>query len=244
MSFLYLLQKNLMYRIAFFYCFLLVISCKDQPSSKKNHVTTTTKQQTVKNKITKKEVKKETYPKLNSENAIPFFAEYGKKNKENKVRLITDFGSIEILLFNNTKYHRANFIFLSKQKYFKNTQFYRVINNFVIQGGDSDDQKTANKRFKIGEYLLPTDTNKGHKHNRGVISMPSSEIENPYKLASPFEFFIVQRKGGAHNLDGDYTVFGQVTKGMDVVDKIAAVKTDETDWPMKNVFIRDVEIIN
>lgn len=231
-----------MYKTTLFYCILLFTGCKDAVSNKEEHLTT--KQQAVKNIITKKEVKKETYPKLNSENAIPFFAEYGRKNKENKVRLTTDFGYIDILLFNNTKYHRANFIFLCKQKYFKDTQFYRVINNFVIQGGDSDDQKTANKRFKIGKYLLPTDTNKGYKHNRGVISMPSSEIDNPYKLASPFEFFIVQKKGGAHNLNGNYTIFGKVINGMDVVDKIAAVKTDETDWPMKNVYIRDAEIIN
>ena len=74
--------------------------------------------------------------------------------------------------------------------------------------------------------------------------MPSGEIDNPYKLASPFEFFIVQQHGGAHFLDGDYTIFGKVTSGMDVIDKIAAVKTDEADWPLKNIYIRNVEIID
>lgn len=73
--------------------------------------------------------------------------------------------------------------------------------------------------------------------------MPSSSIENPYKLASPFEFFIVQQQGGAHHLDGDYTVFGTVINGMDVVDKIAAVPTDSSDWPLQNVFIQKVEIL-
>jgi cyclophilin family peptidyl-prolyl cis-trans isomerase len=53
----------------------------------------------------------------------------------------------------------------------------------------------------------------------------------------------VQQQGGAHFLDGDYTIFGQVTRGMDVVDKIAAVDTDEADWPLQNIFIRKVEII-
>ena len=84
-------------------------------------------------------------------------------------------------------------------------------------------KKTAKKRNEIGLYLLPTDTKKGYKHDRGVISMPSSDIDNPYKLASPYEFFIVQQQGGAHFLDGDYTIFGEVTKGKDVIDKIAAV---------------------
>ena len=173
-----------------------------------------------------------------------FFEEYDQKHKENKVRITTDFGTIDILLFNETKFHRANFIFLTKQKYFNGTQFYRVIDNFVVQAGNSDDKKTMNKRNTIGRYLLPPDTKKGFTHDRGVVSMPSSEIKNPHKLASPYEFFIVQQQGGAHFLDGDYTIFGRVIDGMDVVDKIAAVETDEADWPNKNIFISNVEIID
>ena len=65
--------------------------------------------------------------------------------------------------------------------------------------------------------------------------MPSSEIENPYKLASPYEFFIVQKKDGAYHLDGDYTAFGKVIDGMSVVDKIANLKTDKREWPIENV---------
>ena len=99
------------------------------------------------------------------------------------------------------------------------------------------------RRKKIGKYLLPNDLNKGHRHNRGMVSMPSSLIENPYKMASPFEFFIVQKKSGAHHLDGDYTVFGKVINGMETVDKIAAVETDNMDWPIKNIYINKVEII-
>lgn len=158
--------------------------------------------------------------------------------------MTTDFGEIDILLFDKTKFHRANFIFLTKQNYFSDTQFYRVINNFMVQAGNSDDKKTARKRKKIGKYLLPTDTKRGYKHDRGVISMPSSEIDNPHKLASPFEFFIVQQHGGSHFLDGDYTIFGKVIKGMVVIDKIAAVDTDNADWPLHNIYIKKVEIIN
>src|SRR5690554_7148021 len=134
--------------------------------------------------------------KLTDKNAMEFFLIYEKKNPENKVRITTSFGTIDILLFNETKFHRANFIFLTKQGYFTDTQFYRVIDNFIIQAGNSDNPEIAKKRYNIGKYLLPTDTKRGFKHDRGVISMPSSEIENPYKLASPFEFFIVQQKGG------------------------------------------------
>ncbi|MDA8572519.1 peptidylprolyl isomerase, partial [Flavobacteriaceae bacterium] len=149
-----------------------------------------------------------------------------------------------IKLFEATKFHRSNFIYLTKKKYFDNTQFYRVINNYIIQGGNSDDQKTLNKRKKIGRYLLPNDHKKGFKHDRGMVSMPSSAVANPYKMASPFEFFIVQQRGGAHHLDGDYAVFGKVIRGMDVVDKIVAVPTDKGDWPQTNVYIRKIEIID
>ena len=180
---------------------------------------------------------------ISDENVMEFFLEYDKINRENKVRIYTDFGRIEIKLFEETKFHRSNFIYLTKKKYFDNTQFYRVINNFIIQGGNSDDKITLNKRKKIGRYLLPNDNKKGFKHQRGMVSMPSSAVQNPYKMASPYEFFIVQQKGGANHLDGDYTIFGKVISGMDVVDKIASMPTDIGDWPEKNIYINKIEII-
>lgn len=197
-------------------------------------------------RTTKKDFKKNTLEnefRLSDDNVMEFFLEYDKNHKENKVRIFTDFGEIDILLFENTKFHRSNFIYLTKKNYFENTQFYRVINNFVIQAGNSDNRKISQKRKKIGRYLLPNDLNKGHTHKRGMVSMPSSLVDNPYKMASPFEFFIVQKKDGAHHLDGDYTVFGKVTKGMDTVDKIASRPTDNRDWPIDNVYIKKVEII-
>ena len=175
--------------------FILLLNCEDKQTKKKM------KQENTETGIENNQVKTETeednskpYPVLDGlKDAMEFFLEYEKEHKENKVRITTDFGDIDILLFDKTKFHRANFIFLTKQKYFDNTQFYRVINNFIVQAGNSDDKATARKRAKIGKYLLPTDTKRGYKHDRGVISMPSGEIDNPYKLASPFEFFIVQR---------------------------------------------------
>ena len=181
--------------------------------------------------------------KLSDENVMEFFLEYDKHNKENKVRIVTDYGNIEIQLFDNTKFHRSNFIYLTKKNYFEGTQFYRVINNFVIQAGNSDNRKISQKRKKIGRYLLPNDLDKGYSHKRGMVSMPSSLVDNPYKMASPYEFFIVQSREGAHHLDGNYTVFGKVTTGMNTVDKIAATPTDNLDWPLKNIYIKRVEII-
>ncbi|MGB0185806.1 MAG: peptidylprolyl isomerase [Flavobacteriaceae bacterium] len=219
------------------------MSCQDTKSEKNN---TTPKNQPSVPSIKTQKVEEKSEPQflLTDKNVMEFFLEYDKKHKENKVRITTDFGEIDIQLFEATKFHRSNFIYLTKKKYFDNTQFYRVINNYIIQGGNSDDQKTLIKRKKIGRYLLPNDHKKGFKHDRGMVSMPSSAVANPYKMASPFEFFIVQQRGGAHHLDGDYAVFGKVIKGMDVVDKIAAVPTDKGDWPQNNVYIKTVEIID
>ena len=232
-SLMKLLHNNLKKIVLF--VLLLSISCAEKKDIIVKKVRTT-----------KKDFKKNTLEnefRLSDDNVMEFFLEYDKNHKENKVRIFTDFGEIDILLFENTKFHRSNFIYLTKKNYFENTQFYRVINNFVIQAGNSDNRKISQKRKKIGRYLLPNDLNKGHTHKRGMVSMPSSLVDNPYKMASPFEFFIVQKKDGAHHLDGDYTVFGKVTKGMDTVDKIASRPTDNRDWPIDNVYIKMVEII-
>jgi len=189
-----------------------------------------------------KSIKKEF--RLTDDSVIDFLFDYEKNNKENHIRIYTSFGEIDILLYNNTPYHRSNFIYLTKKKYFEGTQFYRVINDFVIQAGNSDNIKVSEKRREIGKYLLPNDFNKGHTHKRGVVSMPSSSVDNPYKMASPFEFFIVQKKDGAHHLNGNYTVFGEVIDGMETVDRIANLATDNRDWPLNNVYINKVEIIN
>ena len=216
---------------------LLVISCQEKPKKK-----------TIKVKVPEKKQVKKTESKdqkgivLNDNNAIPFFYEYAAKNKENKVRIITQYGNIDILLYNNTPYHRANFIYLTKKKYFDGTMFHRVVPKFIIQGGNSDNRKSMLKRREIGRYLLPPDTKKGHSHHRGVISMPSSEIDNPHKLASPYEFFIVQQSPGAYHLDGNYTAFGEVISGMEVVDQINQLEVDGREMPIKNTYIK-TEII-
>ena len=219
----------------------ITLSCNSTAASKSSNQTVV---ETPKPTLAKKTVppKKSDLP-LNAETAIPFLKAYGEKHPENKVRIETPLGSFDVLLFKNTPYHRANFIFLTKQEYFNNTYFHRVVPDFIIQGGNSDNADTGQKRRKIGKYLLPPDTRKGHKHHRGVISMPSSEIENPHKLASPYEFFIVHQSPGAYHLDGSYTVFGKVIRGMEVVDAINALPTDKREWPLTNMRMR-ITVLN
>lgn len=181
--------------------------------------------------------------KLTEENAIQFFFDYQKDLKVNKVKLTTSMGSFTVQLYDNVPYHKANFIYLTRKGYFNGTQFHRVVENFIIQGGNADDKATADRRRKLGRYLLPPDTRKGYKHHRGTISMPSSENDNPHKLASPYEFFIVVTKPGSYHLDGDFTPFGKIIQGMDIVDKINQVRVGKGDWPFQNVYIEKAEVV-
>ena len=220
---------------------VIILVCCTEPPKK---IKSTTKKAETKQKVVKKEpLLEEPLFYLDEKTAIPFLFEYQQKNKENKVRISTTYGDIDLLLFDNTPYHRANFIYLTKLGYFNDTFFHRVVPDFVIQGGNSDHPKTWRKRRKIGRYLLPQDNDKGHKHDRGVISIPSSEEDNPHKLASPFEFFIVQQKGGAYHLDEDFTPFGKVINGMDVVDKICTQPIDGRENPIQNIKMK-IKIID
>lgn len=242
-------SKVLLFLLILGFLVLGLSRCQSSPEKKKTNITRQEKKElptvdSLRNQTlsgTKKEIPVPKF-ELTDENAIPFFFNYEKENKENKVRIKTEFGNIDIELYENTPYHRANFIYLTKLQYFNGATFHRVVPNFIIQGGNSDTQKIAKKRAAIGRYLLPPDTRKGHSHHRGALSMPSSEIENPHKLASPYEFFIVAQQPGAYHLDGSYTVFGSVIEGLDVVDQINQQAIDGREAPIHNIFM-EIEII-
>ena len=221
-----------------------LVSCRDQTKSEKS---VTTSKETAKDAVQTDSIPIEKEEEeafvLTEENAIDFFFDYQKELKENKVRLTTSLGSFTVELYDNVPYHKANFIYLTKKGYFDNTMFHRVVKDFIIQGGNADNKETARKRKEIGRYLLPPDTRKGYKHHRGTISMPSSEIDNPHMLASPYEFFIVVTKPGSYHLDGNYTPFGRVIEGMDVVDEINRQPVDDGDWPSKNIYILKAKVV-
>lgn len=176
-------------------------------------------------------------PLIVQEEFIPFMMEYGKENPEDKIRITTRFGDIDVQLYHDTPLHRANFIFLVKNDYFDKTYFHRVAEGFVIQGGNSDNQSTNVKRKYFGDYLIPNEADAGHRHVRGAFSAAKYSEQNVSKASSPYEFFIVQSENGAHHLDGDHTVFGRVISGMDVVDEINKVPTDSGEWPLQNIYM-------
>lgn len=234
------------------YCFgitLLLAGCED----KKKRLDSDNSRNETENKIendtsatlsnqiieVEKKVKPE-YPEITNENVVSFLTEYGKKNPETKVLINTRFGAIEIELYKDTPLHRANFIYLVKQRYFNDTFFHRVVPNFIIQAGTSDLTSTPKKRAKFGKkYLLPAEIIPGRVHEYGTVSGAKEYRENPDNRTAPYEFFIFfGPKSSTTHLNGKYTIFGKVTKGMDVVEEISEVKTDDGDWPLQNIYIK------
>ncbi|NND89102.1 MAG: peptidylprolyl isomerase [Flavobacteriaceae bacterium] len=181
--------------------------------------------------------------KITDKNVVEFLTQYGKENPETQARIETSYGQIEIELYTDTPLHRANFIYLVKNRYFDDTFFHRVVPNFIIQAGNSDLRSTNKKRFALGDdYLLPAEINE-RDHFYGSISGAKEYRENPDKKSAPYEFFIfLGPLSSTSHLNGNYTVFGKVTHGMDVVEKIAALPTDDGDWPLNNVYI-SIELI-
>ncbi|WP_298883776.1 peptidylprolyl isomerase [uncultured Polaribacter sp.] len=217
---------------------IIHIGC-DNKKSEKNTSEKTLK--TIKEKQVKK-VKKR-WDSLNSKNVEAFFTEYEKKNKESKVIIKTKFGNIKLRLYDDTPIHRANFIFLTKIKYFNTTEIYRVAKNFVIQGGNSDETYTKTQRRLYGNYLIKPEFRKNRKHKYGALASTRHWEDNPNKLSNPFEFYIVHSRKGAHHLNNEHTVFGEVISGFDTMDKISRVKVGVDEWPTNDIHMT-VEILD
>jgi len=179
---------------------------------------------------------------ITSKNAIDFLIAYNDVHKENKVRLKTRLGNMVIQLYDDTPLHRANFIFLTKVGYFNTTCFYRVVPNFIAQGGNSESYKTLRIRNQYQNYTIPPEFRTHRKHKYGAVAGARDWEDNISKKSNPFEFYIVQNRNGAHHLDGDHTVFGEVVSGFQVLDKIANLKAGRDEWPYDDVFI-EMEVI-
>jgi len=167
-----------------------------------------------------------------------------QQKKEKKVQkkeiavITTSLGKIDVEFFpNKAPGHVANFIKLAKSGFYDSTYFHRVIPGFMIQGGDPNtkDSNRANDGMGGPGYTIDAEFNDIH-HARGILSMARSQDPN----SAGSQFFIMV--DDAPYLDGQYTVFGKVIKGMDVVDKIVAVPRDGRDNPLKSIYITHVSI--
>ena len=149
----------------------------------------------------------------------------------------TIYGEVLFWLYDETPNHKASFIKLANDGYWDSLTFNRVINNFVAQGGCPD---TA-EGFAGSPYLLRPEFNDSLHHVYGAVG--AGRDNNPEKLSAGCQFYIVQNKKGLARLDGDYTIYGQVFRGMEVIDAIVSVKTDSTDAPLSPIRL-DVNIVS
>ena len=235
--------------VSLIFCFALC-GCEDKKktSEEKAETAKEIKNDSVVAKDISEENKKEiapVYPKITEENVVDFLTQYGADNPETKVRITTRLGVIEMQLFEDTPLHRANFIYLIKQRYFENTFFHRIAPGFIIQGGNSDLRSTPKKRAEIGKnYRLPAEITAKSTHKYGSLCGAKEYRKNPDKKSEPFEFYIfIGEPRQANHLNGDYTIFGKVTKGMEVVEIIANQPADEGEWPKQNIYIL-AEVLN
>ena len=191
--------------------------------------------------------------------------------KKYYVLIETSYGNMTVELFNETPNHRDNFIKLVNDGFYNGLLFHRVINSFMIQGGDPN-SRNAKPGQPLGNgtlgYTVPAEFVPGLYHRKGALAAArQGDMVNPTKASSSCQFYIVQGNvwpldrlqmimaqmgktltqeqitayttvGGTPHLDGDYTVFGQVIEGLDVIDKIAAVKCGPTDRPVEDVTMK------
>lgn len=190
-------------------------------------------------------------------------------NSETEAIITTKFGDITIVLYNDTPNHRDNFIKLVKDGFYDDLLFHRVMNGFMVQGGDPDSRGAA-PGARLGNggpgYTIPHEM--GLPHFRGTLAAARTpDSVNPQKNSSGSQFYIVHGKkstdqelndlertlgitytpeqrriykenGGAPFLDMNYTVFGEVVSGMEVVDQIALVQVDPANRPTADVTMK------
>lgn len=212
---------------------------------------------------------------------VKLYALYGGKRKVIEKQIVidapegeclilieTEYGDMKVRLYDETPLHRDNFIKLAEEGYLDGTLFHRVINGFMIQGGDPD-SKNAKAGVALGmggpDYKIPAEFNEELMHYKGVLAAArQGDVYNPEKESNGSQFYIVQgsqitnemltklqqrkgirytkeqrskyiKLGGTPQLDMEYTVFGEVVEGLDVIDKIAAAQVDKRNRPLTDI---------
>jgi len=191
---------------------------------------------------------------------------FKSKEKRNTIDITTQFGTMKIMLYNETPQHRDNMLAKVRAHFYDSLMFHRVIKDFMIQGGDPDSKHAApGAMLGSGEAAgdrIPAEFKPELFHKKGVLA--AARDNNPQKASSNCQFYIVQGKkwtdaeldniekrgnfkytaeqrgiyktiGGTPQLDQGYTVYGEVYEGLNVLDSIAAVKTDHNDRPLVDV---------
>lgn len=197
--------------------------------------------------------------------------------KEEMVVISTKFGDMTVYLYPETPLHKANFLKLVKEGFYDDLLFHRVMQGFMVQGGDPDSRNApAGKRLGRGGpgYTIPAEFNPKYIHKKGALAAARQPDQvNPEKESSGSQFYLVQGKpvteaelksiesrrkmqnasdmasytaeqvktygkiGGTPFLDGNYTVFGEIVAGLDVIDSIAAQPVDRANRPKEDILM-------
>lgn len=197
-------------------------------------------------------------------------------SQSTKVIIETTKGEIKVLLYDETPVHRDNFIKLAESGFYEGVLFHRVINSFMIQGGDPE-SKDAPEGKALGNggpgYTLPAEIVPKYFHKKGALAAArTGDQTNPQRRSSGSQFYIVQGKkytdmqmdgmekqmfttftdaqrdayatvGGVPHLDAQYTVFGEVIEGLEIVDIIAGVETGKNDRPVEDVKVIKMTVV-
>lgn len=168
-----------------------------------------------------------------------------KRIEEPEFDIITSKGTMRVKLYSKTPKHRDNFVKLVKENYYDGIRFHRVIEGFMIQAGDPYSRDTA----KIDlwgqggpDYTVPAEFVNEYWHKKGAIAAARrGDMANPTKASSGSQFYIVHDENACLHLDGQYSIFGEVIEGLEVIDRIATVDVDRYDRPYEDVFIKEIK---
>ena len=167
-----------------------------------------------------------------------------KMIQEPEFDIVTTHGTMRVKLYSKTPKHRDNFVKLVKENYYDGIRFHRVIEGFMIQTGDpfSKDTTLINRWGQGGpNYTIPAEFVSEYWHKKGALAAArKGDIANPTKSSSGSQFYIVHDENSCLHLDGQYSIFGEVIEGLDIIDKIATVPTDMYDRPYEDVIIKTI----
>lgn len=207
------------------------------------------------------------YPPLTDANCEEFLSEWEPDFPGALIEVETKYGPMTLELFEDVPLHTANFRYKAQRGYYQPSEFVRVVPEFVVQGGNSEDPRAQEMRWLIGKHTLPSEFNSKYRHVRGAVAMGRTYKGNPEKRSASYDFYIVvgrrvtalelqqierekgiqysaaQKKryieeGGTPHLDNEHTVFGRLIAGWDVLDRLSQVPTDESDWPLQRLEMR------
>jgi len=240
----------------------LLMSCSNQPAIE-------TKVEAPQSEEKKKEKLSNEEELLTKKTVVERLTAYAQHHADSIIYIKTSLGNITVKLYAQTPLHRANFVRLANRKFYDGTYFHRVVPGFVAQGGGSD----VRRKVKVGKYRVPAELfpNK-YYHKKGAVAMARYDEDNPDKESDSHEFYLVKGRvhtlaelkaiekayafkftpeqvkiyttlGGAPHLDSQYTVFGEVIDGLEIIDQLTSLEVDKRGWPKVDVKM-EMKVVN